>query len=298
MQVKNGIDVIELIAVMAGAKPAMMVTVEKSFMPSLEAIAGNYGLHCLFEGQEDRSSKGPIIPRNDVRLFMGTDLGELEKLRRDKAKGDNEGVGKSLGYPDCCVQSLLNCIANRNDKESYIREAAERSSSFPLYTNNIFNFSSRLQKRDETQYRELFRKNKNANFIRHLGNMMNMHLISHMPCSYDCKESCRMGRRVLRAVREADGMMAYEIEKTLAHPVLFMGKFRFAVFDGAADRRCITYRSVMPPNSLLERKLLRSIKEGDSIEVENGELRIYRENRHIGGVKEAADILPFGRPGA
>jgi len=297
--VKNRIDVVELISVMRGLKPVTLQSIEKGFLPQLESFCSSHGLSCATAEPVAAGETGPIVKQGSCRVVISRAREMAEELLLCSV-GMLERKGELLGYPGCCVKKWCSFVCETRDDsfDRYIFSSLGRSPAFPFCTNNAFNFASRLQQRHQPLLSALAERNRAAAFNAFLGNLANLHLISHVPCSYACERSMEQGKAVFDAVSAADSGMAAELRKLLSRPVLFFGDFRFLVFSGIADSNSIAYTALSEPHSLLDAGLVAKFSAGDSVSVDSKEIKVFKSGRLLHAIPKVHEddgiILPFG----
>ena len=109
---------------------------------------------------------------------------------------DQYNLGLTLGYPLCCVEFFVNNYPERSEIDNDFTEPALNNSkegSYP-FVNNIL-----MRDMDTT-------------------------LLFHFPCSFNCAESERLGRKHLELLKEADAEIASNYEQRLKNWFEFKGK--------------------------------------------------------------------------
>lgn len=291
------LNAVEFFSLLDGVKPNMLFAAPRNILNVVEKLCKAFGIACLSEHATDEGAGGPLLKSDYMWIAIGRDRKELKELLNSRPRKEFKKIGELLGYPDCCINSLMKNVTGLDDKELYIQEAKGRSLRFCFQTNNVFNFSSRLKQKDMDNLRAFFVRNEKADIIHRVHHLINLHLISHIPCSYDCSRSVQIGNRTLKAVRRFDEGMASAIKETLKKPVLFFGDFRFIVFDGKAGGNRIEYSSISPPYSLIEDDILKKICSGDGLMVGEKGIEILRDGKTLHTLDISKEkycfVLPF-----
>jgi hypothetical protein len=93
-------------------------------------------------------------------------------------------------------------------------------------------------------------------------------LIKHIPCSFDCKESIKIGKITLKILRKEMPQLAEEIVYALKRPVLYFDYFNWIVFDGEVNNKNeLEYSQVLPYKSLFPKEKVDIVKRGNSLRV-------------------------------
>lgn len=193
---------------------------------------------------------------------------EAEKNRNVKE------FGRLLGYPECCIDEFINSSKKSEDEikkfgfryiiNSYLNTKGKPS----FYCNNLFNFESKLV------YDEIYIYRKNQNIF---SKYQHLFLIEHIPCSFDCKESIKFGKRTLELLRNHIPKLAEEIVNALKRPVLYFDYFNWLVFDGIVNGNELKYEKVLPYESLFPKEKLNVIKKGNKIKVSDDKIQVFKD---------------------
>lgn len=230
-----------------------------------------HGFHIL---KKELNFKNFREPRKIIYISKSMDLArkayELERSNKKKE------LGKILGYPECCnifFSDVAIHAANRNvNKIPYITNIFLNTKGKPsFYTNNIFNSSGRAN----TYKKKLIMNRK-------LLEMGKYFLIPHIPCSYDCKESIKIGKETLKLLKDEKLIFAYEIVKNLKRIFLVFSDFEFVIFDGMVKGNEIVYSKAEAINCCDENKL----KEGNKIIMKNEVIQIFKNDYLLHSIKK------------
>ena len=229
----------------------------------------------------------PISHKKSIVAYISKSM----KLARDAYHADKENdqltLGKLLGYPECCVNFYQYKIPHpTGDDFSFVLHTFHKTEGKPsFYTNNIFN----LQTRVNTAYKlKIFNRFKNI-----LGNQAKYFLISHLPCSYRCKESMKTGKKILKFLKEEDREFAKNVVYSLKKIFLVMDDFNFISFDGRANGNSIYYQAANP---FLTACPSDKFTRGNKVIVDGNEIKILKDGDllHKAGIPIGnAKILDF-----
>ena len=121
-------------------------------------------------------------------------------------------LGELFGYPKCCIAEFI-----RFNKSEFLKvhtaynDNNEKQETIPNYAINTYN---------NTQNKEQF------NFL--LNNLCKRHLISHFPCSYECKESIRYAKKIFANLNQEQKI---ETIKNLRKSLLVINEEDFVNID-------------------------------------------------------------------
>jgi hypothetical protein len=185
----------------------------------------------------------------------------------DKPLIDAFKYGYDLGYPECCVNFFRQF--NNWNKYSYLYEAFKNT---PL--------------------------NKYCYLCNPFTKDITYSYIYHMPCSYNCRETIKLARRIREAIYEEEPEFVKEIDRHLKLPLLVFYERKFYAFEGKIKNDRLYYKNVyfigqMPENNLYEVDL----NKGDCIFIENKDVVILNKGRLIKRIKwqkrDFAPEMPF-----
>lgn len=259
----------EMLGVVAGTKPV--------FITILNGKKIKLIMH-EFPELKIEQIKGTIIGNSQqtvCALSKERHIAE-EAIRFFMAEKNMGKSGEFLGYPKCCVQSHLFFVRQNIQYQhpKVVYRSHKNSKKHNFLTNNLFNFTSRLQtKEDLKKQKQYFSLNKDFPIP-----LYYLQFISHIPCSYDCKDSIKIGKDTYDLLKE----YASDIEKivtfTLSKPVLFFDIFEWVIFDGYVKKNILFYKKIISPISLIDTSLLDKIKEGNKISVNNKKIKIFKND--------------------
>jgi hypothetical protein len=206
--------------------------------------------------------KNPI-----VIAYFSLSKSYAEQALHAEENNDQELSGRLFGYPDCCIKSFI----RNSDKgidlnlESYINTVG----SLSHYCNNTFIFDSKLDPNDSSRYGDnsvLFKK------------VASYYLIKHVPCAFDCKESMKIGKKTLSLLKEEMPNLSNKIIYAIKRPILYFNYYEWIVFDGTVKNNRLKYRKILPFRSLISAPMLKFMKSGNNLLIEDNCIYIYKNN--------------------
>lgn len=144
---------------------------------NLHLVRSTFKVLFADEGSSNYSNKGVRIPETDKRpgmyfVYISKDEQKAWLASYHEMMQNHQDLGLALGYPACCVRFFCQ---NFNDKNVNLQ----------LLPKNPF---TNLALRDK-----------------------DLVILSHFPCSSDCKESIALGEKYLQAIYVADKDRAREL---------------------------------------------------------------------------------------
>ena len=269
-----GIRLQELLAVKYGIKPLLRTVLRTDDPKGVERLCRENKLFCMVKSFNKLYGSVLNPPVKIVYISATKDL--LNEAYTSDKSGDRKHLGELLGYPPCCVEFFLG-VLQHFDLPFPIKTYNETNGKPSFLANNIFKMESRLR------VEELKRFQKNPDFARRVSHLF---LISHVPCSYRCKESIRIGREMLDMLEMEEPELAREIVSVLKKPLLFFDDLRWIIFNGKVEGNILNYSSISPPFSLLEKEFVGMFEKGDTIRVGKEFIEIYGEGRIIHRVEK------------
>lgn len=231
--------------------------------------------------------KNQFFHEKHIMLYISKSMELARQAYKAEKEGDQISFGRLLGYPECCVDFYQHKIPNPVDDEfSFVLNTLSNTNGKPsFYTNNIFNFQTRAP----TKHRlDIFN-----NFSSLLGERTKHFLVSHIPCSYRCKESIRIGREILKLIKNEDQQFARDIVSDIRKTFLVMDDFNFISFDGKVDGNSICYRTAEPLLTLYPSD---KFIQGNKVIVGSNEIKIFNDGDLLHKIRksvENARILDF-----
>jgi len=269
-----GIHIQEWLAVKHGIKPVLRTVLRTDKFEYVEKLCRKEGLSSLIKPFTQLYGTKLNSPINIIYVSRSKDL--LEEAYLSDKSGDREKLGELLGYPSCCVDFFSEALKDAESPfpvKTYLKTNGKPS----FLVNNVFKLESRLSSSGV----EKIQKNPDfANRISHL------FLISHIPCSYTCKESIDTGKEILTLLKREEPEVAKEIEFTLRKPLLFFDDFNWIIFNGKASGNTLDYASILPPLSLMPGNVVSKFRDGDKVEVGKEYVEIFRNGEIIHRIKK------------
>lgn len=150
----------------------------------------------LSDPHQRYSNKGFKAKINDPRrgmyfVYISRDARKAGMANAYEYKDNHEELGKLLGYPGCCIEMFLKNEPERNKLDNDYTICTFRNSE-----GNKFSFYNNILKRPQDKT-----------------------LLSHFPCSFNCKPSEDLGRRFYRLIAEIDPEQARVIYRELKRKV-------------------------------------------------------------------------------
>lgn len=270
---------IELIAAMAGVKPALHCWISEEDLPYLAGLADSLSLRHLVY-----TRTGPGSQR--IGVMVGKRLEDLEETAAVWNKPQSN-PGPQLGYPSCCSRFYCDSYYDPQEREvslDCIHHTARNTppgKGLSFLLNDVFYSYSRKGSALEAPRREaIFKMNQPLN-------MDVMNVIPWHPCSYRCKPSLVAARAIWKMMLQVLPEHALSVRAHLARPVVFWDWTRYAVLKGSRrDDGRWHYEGLQPPKSLLEPDVAALLLRGDQLQEEPaGRLVVFKGRRRLGALK-------------
>ncbi len=275
----RGLKEIDVLGLMYDYKKIVSTSIPESFVRNLKNTFVKYGL------KYDTVDESFDFRGQSKTYLISKETKYLKAAKRAYKLGRLDLVGRYLGYPECCVkfyyEKLKFSLSN-----SLLRDIYYNSNSFSWRLNNLLNFEGRTGGiKDLNLFREFTSFFKKTQAIS---------LISHSPCSYDCRQSLKiayLNHQYLLPYHRLP-LSGYLI---LKNPVFYIDDFHFAIFEGYSGKNSIEY------SKLLTRLGVRQFKDyllrGDRIKIDNNSATVFRGNRILGKISSHKKILilPFDK---
>ncbi len=271
---RYGIQLQELLAVKHGIKPVLRTVINPKNIKNIETLCREDNMFSMTKSFNHLYGTKFDSALNVIYISKSKDL--LNKAYLSDKSGDRKKLGEVLGYPECCVEFFSGALKDAESPfpvKTYLKTNGKPS----FLVNNVFKLESRLSSSGV----EKIQKNPDfANRISHL------FLISHIPCSYNCRESIKIGREMLVLLKREEPELAKEIASTLKKPLLFFDDLNWVIFDGKVNGKIIDYTSIWPPLSLMPENLINKFREGDKVKVGKEYVEIFRDGEIIHRIKK------------
>jgi len=142
---------------------------------------------------------GYHIQPHGSELIVAREKEHLKEYASCMAKGDNKGMGRLLGYPECCVGYYAENMPSSGDAEEHLRLLALSQSSKVSYLLN--NFISVIPR-----------------------------IISFCVCDYNCKSAIQFSQNIFDYL-EKDGINTKMIKSSMKLPMLYISKHECVCFE-------------------------------------------------------------------
>ncbi len=265
----------DLVALLIGAKPVLYTDFDPDSWDYIRAFCDKLRLEYVFP-EEMYGVKGfKAVPASGKKMLL------IGRRRRDVMKAaeswhrspTDPEWGVLLGYPECCVKAYIGwrAVADRTGLIDFTLNNTAEKEGLDFTLNNIFNYFSRLTGRpgDMEDFRRLRALNSGLDIAA-------LQVISWHPCSYNCRKSSAIGGEILRFLAEYLPGRALQLKGALARPVLFGGKYNYAVLDGVASGGVVSYSGLLPPASLLAPETVKALSNSDSLAVKDGSVKAWK----------------------
>jgi len=267
---------IELIAAMAGVKPALHCWIGEEDLEYLSELTAALSLkHLVY----DRGGKGAL----KLGVMIGKRMEDLEETA-EIWNSPRSNPGPQLGYPPCCSKFYCDSYCNAEETDpplDCIHHAARNTppgKGLSFLLNDVFYFYSRKGHPDDAAKREaICRKNPGLN-------MEIMNVVPWHSCSYRCPNSLAKARAIWAMMLKVLPEHALTLRSCLSRPVVFWDWARFAVLDGEREKDGLwRYGGLRAPYSLLEPELEALLRGGDRIQAgADGRLDVLKGRRRAG----------------
>jgi len=214
---------------------------------------------------------------NNYNIFISKKKELIDKAKKMVHRGftlnegcDSKEFGLLLGYPSCCVESY--------DKINVIKELKPYTcNKIPFYANVLLT-----------------------------GTGSNCRLMSHSLCSFNCKKTIELNKKILNILKKEIPDYYRFLMKYLKKPLLFwvngrQGSFGLSdtltvfVFDGELKNNVLNYKKVhlhFPINLAVKLINTPSVKEledflkGNKLIIEKKNIKIYKDKKLLSKVKK------------
>lgn len=261
----NNLSGKEIILVYEGVKPSCRIYVSDSSLKKLKDFCKKTGLflessHFKLFGSSDKGKGGfsdrrkrvPLNHRGLICYYISKTKKQTEKAKRYEDIGNHKEFGKILGYPDCCIKSFKT-KSLENKKYGFVFRVLKETREEPPYS--FYN-----------------------NFI---SQYFGFSLLSHFPCSLNCKKSTRLAEKYFRALKKYSKRWAQELVRYQKSAILFT-EYRgiFLIEKFGFKNKILTYDN-SKIKSTLRNKIFKSLKEGNTIEIINKNHVIIRNDNEL-----------------
>ncbi len=296
-----GLDYIEILSLSRGYKPLIFDVIRKDKKEELSKIMEEMDIEYRFVDKASVVGEKANILKDDREFFMiSKDPERIKEFKEVYFEDDRTErmarIGELLGYPKCCSESYVERIRDK-DPETRIRDlyfqAVEGSESFSPFNNSIFCFYGRGN-HDVVQKMSLMASKNDPRKLMGFGQLF---LISHAPCSFDCRESEDYAKKVYGLLKEKEPNRVEAMMRIFTKPVLFFNMFEFIVLDGEASRDKASYQGIHHPFSLVDDVVFKKVKDGDELIVHEDRIEVMKRGSLIHTIikktKEDGFLIPF-----
>lgn len=186
------------------------------------------------------SNKGvrlPISSQGHHLVYISRSEDKAEQAKEAEKENDHKRLGRLLGYPECCIEFFdKEFPAESRKKNDYVLASLKNSKGF------VFPFYNNIAARQ-----------------------FDLSLISHFPCSLDCKSSISIAKRNLSIIKKHSAELSRVVEGMLKSAVLYTedeGIFLLREFRLEDDK--IFYNKIM---SNANNALYQQLRNSDCIEI-------------------------------
>ncbi|OGR77158.1 MAG: hypothetical protein A2X32_07710 [Elusimicrobia bacterium GWC2_64_44] len=272
----------DLAALLIGVKPVLYTDFEPGNWDYLRVLCAELKLHYVLP-EELYGSKGFKAVRSSGKrmLLIGRRLKDVKLAAESWHRSPTDPAwGVLLGYPECCVKAYIawRAVAEATDLVDFTFANTADTERLDFTLNNVFNYFSRLTgtPADRTAFDRLRARNKGLDIA-------SLQVISWHPCSYNCAPSAKLGREIFGFLEEYLPARALQLKETLARPLLFSGKYSYAVLNGAAAGGTARYSGLLPPRSLLPAPAVKTLERCGRLSAAGGAALAWRVS---GGQRE------------
>jgi hypothetical protein len=268
----NGIWIQDTLSVLFSLRPCIRFGLTKQKFFLLRRALPKLGL------------KGIIYLYREINkpvILIGKDKKTLKEAYLSEKSGDQSRLGRFLGYPSCCIDSLYDNRDNIKTIPLVTNSNTETAPDFRL--NYLLNLDSRIIG-DELKGLESI-KGKYNNF--------NTYIIPHIPCSFDCKPTKTYAMELSKTMSIHFPEYLAELEAWIKRPILWLSNLEFLPFDGHVKGNVLSYNKSYDTGNLFDRKIISTIIKGDSIEIEEGSFIVKKGDSLVTRVKERASLFSF-----
>lgn len=275
----NVLSIQEFLAVKNDIKLVMRRGVEKGNIDIIKRKVEKEKM-CLLLKTVDTSrlvNKNQISHQKSIVAYISKSMELAKQAYKAEKKGDQITFGRLLNYPECCVDFYQYKIPQpTGDEFSFVLHTFSNTNGKPsFYTNNIFNFQTRAPTKHKLNILNSF-KDVLGERIRHF-------LISHIPCSFRCKESIRIGREIFKLLKKENKRFARDIVSDLRKIFLVLDDFNWVSFDGKLNRNSISFRKAYPFLALHpEEKFIR----GNKVIVNSDKIKILKDGNLLHEIRK------------
>lgn len=264
------VSIQEFLAVKNDIRSVIRQGLEKEIIETIKRRVKKEKMCILIKNLDTRRvvNKNQISHQKGIVAYISKSMELAKQAHKAEKEGNQISFGRLLGYPECCIDFYQHKILHPTGNEfSFVLHTFSNTNGKPsFYTNNIFNFQTRVP----TQY-----KLKILNsFGKVLGERVRHFLVSHIPCSYNCKESIRIGKEILKLLKNEDNQFARDVVSNLKKIFLVIDDFNWVSFDGEVNGSSICCRAAEPLLTLYPRD---KFIQGSKVIVDSDKIKIFKD---------------------
>lgn len=287
-------SVVDLIAVKNSLKPLFVtiISLEERFKAmknfcKKEKLVFGYKEYNADSEEKWNQVFGDIKNNTRRNVFISKKKELINEVKKIILRGFtlNEGYnskefGLLLGYPSCCVENY--------DKKNVIEDLKPYvCNKIPFYNNTLLT-----------------------------GTSSNCRLLSYRPCSFNCKKSLELNKKILSIIKKEVPDYYRFLKKYLRKALLFwingrQGNFGLQdtltvfVFDGGLKGNLLNYRKVhlhFPINTAVKlvnsppEKEIKIMMRGNRLVIKRESIRVYKNKKLLGNVKRGARSAILVKP--
>lgn len=186
------------------------------------------------------SNKGIRLPKTSqgyYLVYISKSKGKAEQAKEAEKENNHKRLGRLLGYPECCIRFFDKEFPKQSKKSNdYVLASLSSSKGF------VFPFYNNIAARQ-----------------------FDLSLISHFPCSLDCKSSISIAKRNLRIIKKHSAEISKIFEGMLKSAVLYTeDRGAFLLRDFKLEGNKLSYDKIM---SHADNVLYQELKDSKHIEI-------------------------------
>ncbi len=284
-KIKNcGLDYQSFFLLKKGLKPVIRTGIRKDKINLLKKLAKTNRL--FISVKKFNELYGKKLEKSGFIAYISLSKKTIEEAYMSEKNGDRLKFGELLGYPRCCIKSFIKEMVKKND---FVVSAYKNSLKKPsFFCNNIFVFDSKIGIGNTI---DIYKNNPSLYFLEDL------FLIRHVPCSFNCKKSIKIGKKTSEILKEKKPGLESKIINAIKRPFLYFDYFNWILFEGEVEENEINYKKILPYKSLLPKEKIDIIKKGNKIKVFEDKIIVIKKDRVIGEInknnKHRGIILDF-----
>jgi len=261
-----------------GFKPVIRIHLDSHFLTpeNFQEVWRSVSPFKILISRFDSTFQGARIQEPEYCAYLSLDSAKARAAFKAEKNNDKKALGRLLGYPDCCVENFIKYNPER-DSDLVIKAALSTTLKPSFYCNSIFNLESKIsssQVKLLSRHPEVFQDS------------FYLFLVGHVPCSFDCQRSIKIGKKTLEILKKEIPSLAQEIEFALKKPVLYFDYLNWAIFEGCVRGNQLFYTRVFPYRSFFSGQKLNLIKAGNKLIVGDKHISVFKEEKLIAKIKK------------